>query len=94
MEVAENPLSKLTAEQIQGMLGALREEGVESTPPTQIFTADPPTNFDSRQQWPNWIHPIRDQQSCGSCWAFGAAEAFSDRFFIASQGAINVVLSP
>ena len=23
--------------------------------------------FDARQQWPNCVHPIRDQQSCGSC---------------------------
>ncbi len=24
-----------------------------------------PTSFDSRQQWPNCIHPIRDQAHCG-----------------------------
>eukprot|EP01017_Pseudomicrothorax_dubius_P047090 TRINITY_DN83_c0_g3_i2.p1 TRINITY_DN83_c0_g3~~TRINITY_DN83_c0_g3_i2.p1 ORF type:complete len:468 (-),score=121.15 TRINITY_DN83_c0_g3_i2:131-1534(-) len=55
---------------------------------------DLPTNFDARQQWPNCVHPIRDQQRCGSCWAFGASEALSDRFCIASKGDTNVVLSP
>jgi len=40
------------------------------------------------------IHPIRDQAKCGSCWAFGATEALSDRFAIASNGTIDVVLSP
>lgn len=52
-----------------------------------------PTTFDSREQWPNNIHAIRDQQQCGSCWAFGASEALSDRFSIASNGAVDVVLS-
>merc|ERR1712054_452621 len=53
-----------------------------------------PESFDSRKQWPNYIHPIRNQERCGSCWAFAATEALSDRLDIATQGKTNVVLSP
>lgn len=54
-----------------------------------------PTNFDARQQWAKCesLRNIRDQSSCGSCWAFGAVEAMSDRICIASGGNIQVSLS-
>lgn len=56
---------------------------------------DLPEEFDARVQWPNCptIKEIRDQGSCGSCWAFGAVEAMSDRVCIHSNGTQNVHLS-
>ena len=56
--------------------------------------ADIPETFDSREHFKGYIHPIRNQMRCGSCWAFAASEALSDRFAIASQGEVDVVLSP
>jgi cathepsin B len=46
-----------------------------------------PDEFDSRTQWPQCptIAEVRDQSNCGSCWAFGAVEAISDRICIASK---------
>ena len=45
-----------------------------------------PEEFDLRTVYPNCesIKEIRDQANCGSCWAFGAVEAMSDRICIKS----------
>jgi cathepsin B len=53
----------------------------------ELSVADLPENFDSRTNWKDCqsIKEIRDQSGCGSCWAFGAAGAMSDRVCIASQ---------
>ncbi|CAH8429698.1 unnamed protein product [Schistosoma bovis] len=54
-----------------------------------------PKFFDSRKHWKNCpsIRTIRDQSSCGSCWAFGAVESMSDRICIHSKSKISVELS-
>jgi cathepsin B len=56
----------------------------------------PPTDFDARKAFPDCakvIGDIRDQSMCGCCWAFGTAEAASDRLCIATKGKTMVPLS-
>jgi len=55
-----------------------------------------PDHFDSEANWPECakvIGDIRDQSNCGCCWAFGAAEAASDRLCIATKGKVVLPLS-
>jgi len=54
---------------------------------------DLPAAFDARTKWAGCIYPIRNQQQCGSCWAFAASEVLSDRFCIAGRKDVGV-LSP
>jgi len=55
-----------------------------------------PQEFDSATNWPNcadMIDDIRDQSNCGCCWAFGAAEAASDRLCIYTNATVKLPLS-
>jgi len=74
---------------ISNYLDLVLNESVYSAIPDAAL----PASFDATEQWAGLIHPIRDQQRCGSCWAFSASEVLSDRVAVAT-GKKSPVLSP
>jgi hypothetical protein len=53
-----------------------------------------PDAFDGRVVWAKYIKPVRNQGTCGACWAFASAFALQTRLAIATGGAYNLDLSP
>eukprot|EP00296_Roombia_truncata_P007941 JP446400.1.p1 GENE.JP446400.1~~JP446400.1.p1 ORF type:complete len:345 (+),score=133.39 JP446400.1:50-1036(+) len=87
-----------TFDDIKGLCGVL--PGEDPNRPPVKFMAEMedsaiPEEFDSRTAWPECpsVAHIRDQGPCGSCWAFGGAEAMSDRVCIQTGGKTTVELS-
>ena len=80
---------KMDLETIKGMMGTLETPEHLKLPIKDIEPLeDIPESFDSAANWPKCesLKDVRDQSTCGSCWAFGAVEAMSDRICIKSGG--------
>ena len=81
------PTAQMTAEHFRSLLG-VRRDVVDSSLypalPRKHFTAEQlaevPETYDPRDFYScKSMRQIRDQSKCGSCWAFGAVSAMSDR---------------
>lgn len=91
-----NPLKDKTPEELMALCGTwnVPHNGIELV---QTKVGARPDSWDPTEEgheWRQYIHDVRDQQGCGSCWAFGATEALSDRFALHSKGSTDVILSP
>ncbi len=93
---ANERFADMSLKSVQRLLGALKTPAEHKLSPKQVIVRkDLPDNFDLREKWPQCesLKEVRDQSTCGSCWAFGAAEAMSDRVCIASNGSLQTRIS-
>jgi len=89
-----NRFSDMSLEELRSFVSVKKPE-IDTTIPVVSYEAlrefiNAPDNFDIREKWPDCKGPILDQGQCGSCWAFGAVEAFQDRVCI-KKGVKTVV---
>eukprot|EP00770_Monocercomonoides_exilis_P000681 MONOS_672.1-p1 / transcript=MONOS_672.1 / gene=MONOS_672 / organism=Monocercomonoides_exilis_PA203 / gene_product=cathepsin B5 cysteine protease / transcript_product=cathepsin B5 cysteine protease / location=Mono_scaffold00011:115719-116537(+) / protein_length=272 / sequence_SO=supercontig / SO=protein_coding / is_pseudo=false len=85
----EYPKSVITTAMIRARAGLLEVEQNEwDYLPNQAL----PEHFDAREKWPNILVPVRNQGSCGSCWAHAVSEVAGNKLNIAgcSRGVLSV----
>jgi cathepsin B len=87
---AAKPSKFSSVEDVKPFLGAFLPGDAQYDEPVVVdipaSNADLPDSFDAATNWKQCsvIANVRDQSSCGSCWAFGSAASFESRACIAT----------
>jgi C1A family cysteine protease len=96
-EAAATPQSMMSEAEQKSLLGLVVDEAeleataaaIKSMEELSTFRAAPalPTVVDWRNNGGNWVTPVKDQQNCGSCVAFGTVATLESRTRIVCKNA-------
>lgn len=71
-EAEDNPIFRLSNAEKKKLLGALVEEAPQAAAEFQATATITPASLDWRNEYGNFVTPVRNQGGCASCWAFAA----------------------
>ncbi len=77
-QAGDNPIARLPKEKRRALVGLIKKpepEGEELLSAAREPLTGLPPALDWRNNNGNWVTPVRNQGSCGSCWAFATAGA-------------------
>jgi len=77
-QAAETSMTRLNPDERKARLGLIKPAGLMTGAEVQLASPPPvaaPASLDWRSNGGNFVTPIRDQLSCGSCWAFATTAA-------------------
>jgi cathepsin L len=89
-ELGINHFSDLTSDEFSAYLGRKGSKSLVASPKPMLQTGDFPPSVDWRDK--KVVSPIKNQGSCGSCWAFASTEQVES--YVALSGAALPILAP
>ncbi len=79
---SDNDISRLGPEGVKALCGLILQPTPNDSAVSPPHPAVMPTTFDWRNNGGNFVTPVRNQGSCGSCWAFSSTAALESKALI------------